>query len=243
MLGSDNMKIVAVNSSPNKNKGNTALILNPFLEGMKEGGAEVEIYYTRDLKINPCLADHTCQLKTPGICVQDDDMKWLFSKINKADVWVWASPVYCDGVTGPMKILMDRMVPGAQPFIEMRDGRLRHLPLGEGEPKKMILVSSCGFPEMETFDPMLAHMKAFCANANAEFAGALLRPSGPVLKGMLEKGASVKDIFEAAKDAGSQFVLEGKISGETLNIISRPLIPVEMFMQMANQLVQEMLNR
>lgn len=234
------MKVVAINSSPNKDKGNTALILNPFLEGMKEEGAEIEIYYTKDLNISPCIGDHTCQIKTPGKCVLEDDMKWLFSKISEADVWVWASPVYCDGVTGPMKILMDRMIPGAQLFLEMRGGRLRHLPLGKGKPK-MVLVSSCGFPEMETFDPMLAHMKSFCANANTEFTGALLRPTGPLFKGMLEKGAPVKDILEAAKDAGSQFVLEGKISGETLDIISRPLIPVEMFMQMANQFAHEAL--
>jgi len=235
------MKIVAINSSPNRDKGNTALILNPFLEGIKEEGAEVEIYYTKDLNISPCIGDHTCQIKTPGECILEDDMKWLFSKINEADVWVWASPVYCDGVTGQMKILMDRMIPGAQPFLEMRDGRLRHLPLVEGKPKKMILVSSCGFPEMETFDPMLAHMKAFCANANAEFAGALLRPNGPILKGMLEKGAPVKDILEAAKDAGNQFMKNSKISEETLNIISRQLISVDMFLQMANQFAQEIL--
>jgi multimeric flavodoxin WrbA len=35
-------------------KGNTALILGPFLEGMRAAGAEVELFYTRKLKINPC---------------------------------------------------------------------------------------------------------------------------------------------------------------------------------------------
>jgi multimeric flavodoxin WrbA len=235
------MKVLAINSSPNKDKGNTALILEPFLEGMREEGAEVEIYYTRDLKIKPCLADHICQLKTPGNCIQDDDMKWLLPKIGEADVWVWASPVYDDGVTGPMKMLMDRMVPGASPFLEFREGRLRHVPLGKGKPKKMVVVSNCGFPEMETFDPLLTHITAFCANANAELAGTIIRPAGPVFKKMLEKGAPVKDILQATKDAGSQFVRDGKMSEETLNIISRPIISRDMFMQMANQSAQQML--
>ena len=48
------MKVVAINSSPNMDKGNTALILDPFLEGMREVGADVELFYTRKMKINPC---------------------------------------------------------------------------------------------------------------------------------------------------------------------------------------------
>lgn len=32
------MKVLAINSSPRMDRGNTALILNPFLEGMKEAG-------------------------------------------------------------------------------------------------------------------------------------------------------------------------------------------------------------
>jgi multimeric flavodoxin WrbA len=40
------MKVLAINSSPRMGRGNTALILNPFLEGMKGAGAEVELFYT-----------------------------------------------------------------------------------------------------------------------------------------------------------------------------------------------------
>ncbi len=37
------VQVLAINSSPLMDKGNTALILDPFLEGMKEAGAEVEL--------------------------------------------------------------------------------------------------------------------------------------------------------------------------------------------------------
>ena len=45
------MKVLAINGSPHMDEGNTAMILNPFLEGMKEAGSDVEVFYTRKLKI------------------------------------------------------------------------------------------------------------------------------------------------------------------------------------------------
>jgi len=47
-------------------KGNTALILNPFLEGMREAAVEVELFYTRKLNINPRTGEFNCWLKNPG---------------------------------------------------------------------------------------------------------------------------------------------------------------------------------
>jgi multimeric flavodoxin WrbA len=95
---------------------------------MREAGADVELLYTSDLKINPCHGDFSCWTKTPGICGQKDDMFMINEKMRQAEVLVLASPVYCDGVTGPMKLLMDRTVPQAQPFFELRDDHTRHPP-------------------------------------------------------------------------------------------------------------------
>jgi multimeric flavodoxin WrbA len=230
------MKALAINSSPHKEKGNTALILNPFLEGMKEAGADVALHYTSDLKINPCQGDLSCWIRTPGECIYKDDMSWMIPKISQADVLVFASPVYCDCITGSLKTLIERCLPRAQPFFEMRDGHIRHPRRGnETEMQKIVLVSNCGFWEMDNFDPLLVHFAAYCKNANAEFAGALLRPHGPALKAMMEMGAPVTDVLEAAKDAGRQIVHDGKASPEILNIISRELLPKESYIQMANQ--------
>jgi multimeric flavodoxin WrbA len=45
------MNVLAINGSPHMDDGNTAMILNPFLDGMKEAGANVELIYTRKLKL------------------------------------------------------------------------------------------------------------------------------------------------------------------------------------------------
>jgi len=39
------MKALALNGSPHVDKGNTELVLTPFLEGLEEEGVEVELFY------------------------------------------------------------------------------------------------------------------------------------------------------------------------------------------------------
>ena len=236
------MKVIAINSSPLMEKGNTAAILNPFLDGMKEAGAEVELFYTKKLDINPCQGEFNCWLKTPGQCFQKDDMEILRPKLLEADAWVLATPLYVDGMSGPMKNLLDRIIPGAQPFFEMRNGHIRHPGRGEAKRQKMVLVSNCGFWEMDNFDALVVHARAICKNANMEFAGALLRPHGPALKPMLEIGGLVEDVIEAARDAGRQLVRDGRISPETLSTVSRELLPMEDYFQRANQGFQQALD-
>ncbi len=131
------MKVLAFNSSPHKDKGNTALILNPFLKGIRESGAEVELFYTAELNINPCRGELHCMLNSPAGCLQDDDIQMLTPKLG-ADILVIASPLYIWGVNGQMKNLMDRMMP--------------LLPPNKG---RIVLVSSCGFYGLENFDPLV----------------------------------------------------------------------------------------
>ena len=236
------MKVLAFNSSPNMENGNTALILNPFLKGMREAGADVELFYTKNLKINPCQSDFNCWFKTLGQCFQKDDMQMLSPKLD-ADIIVFATPLYVDGMNGSMKNLMDRMLPLLQPYFQLRDGHCRHPLRVNIEGRQVVLISTCGLWEMDNFDSLVFHMKAICRNMNREFAGALLRPHGSVLKGMLSMGAPVKDIIEAAEEAGRQLVKDRKMSANTLAVISpRPLIPLEVYIQNLNQTFNQLLS-
>ncbi len=235
------MKILAFNGSPKMEKGNTALILDPFLDGAREAGAEVELLYTSKLDIHPCQGDFNCWLKTPGKCHQQDDMQLIHPKLRQADIWVFATPVYVWGVSGPLKNLMDRIIPLIEPFISIQDGHCSH-PLREGTKRaKIVLVSNCGFWEMDNFAPLLAQFEALCRIIGFEFAGALLRPAGPLLGAMLEMGAPVLDVIEAARDAGRELVRNGRMSSHALQVVSRDLMPREPYVQTLNQNIQQML--
>ena len=215
-------------------KGNTALILTPFIEGMKEAGAEVEIFYTKKLKIEPCDGCFTCWLKTPGVCVHKDDMAIILPKLE-AEILVFATPLYVDGMTGPMKTFLDRSVPLLQPFFELRNGHYRH-PVRENVKSggTVVLIANGGFWEMDNFEPLVQHFGAYCRNANREFAGALLRPHGGSLAPMIRAGLAL-DIIEAAKEAGQQLVKAGKISEKTLKTIGRELMPTHKYFEQVNR--------
>jgi multimeric flavodoxin WrbA len=228
-------RVLAFNSSPRKGKGNTSLILDPFIEGMRGAGADVDLYYNYDLKIKPCRGCFNCWLKTPGVCFHKDDMQQLLPKMRGADVIVYATPVYSYGMNAQMKNLIDRMIVLAEPFMEVVEGRSRHIAETGGKIQKIVLVANCGLWGADNFDPLVVHVKKLCQDPPMEYAGALLRPHGEALRAMLDMGAPVNDIIEAATDAGRQLIEKDKMSQATLDVISRDLLPVEVYVKMANE--------
>lgn len=237
------MKVIVLNGSPHMDKGNTALILKPFIEGMKEAGADTRVYHTKSLNIKPCQGEYHCWFQKPGKCFLDDDMSMLLPEIARADILVLATPVYVDGMTGPLKNLLDRLIPIGQPVIALHNGHSRH-PDREGlKNGKLVLVSNSGFWEMDNFDPLLAHVRAISKNLGRSFAGALLRPHGPALREMMEQGGPGDDVLKAAKEAGRQLVREDRISPETLRLISRELLPQRAYIDIANRRAREALGR
>ncbi|MHA2044647.1 MAG: flavodoxin family protein, partial [Candidatus Thorarchaeota archaeon] len=120
-------------------------ILTPFLDGLREASADVELYYTKKLKIRPCQGNWKCVFDTLGECYQKDDMQTLHPKLVEADIWVFATPVYVSGMTGPLKNLIDRiLIPLGLADIELVDGHSRHKRREGNKHGKIVLVSNSG---------------------------------------------------------------------------------------------------
>jgi multimeric flavodoxin WrbA len=224
-------------------KGNTDLLLKPFLDGMREEGCDVELFCTCRLNVKPCLGDRSCWTKTTGKCVQDDDVKTLLPRIQEADTIVFATPLYVDGMPGTLKNLIDRLIPLMEPYFVMREKHCRHPPRRPHKHSKVVLISNCGFWELDNFEPLVIHMQAICKNICWEYVGALLRPHGEALGYMVRKGISVQDIFDAARDAGRELARTGKMSEHNLKIVSRDLVSIEKYVEMTNKGFKQALER
>lgn len=100
------MRVIALNGSPRKG-GNTDALIDEFLRGAREAGAECEKIYLEDYTINPPgeLGDvHAERVDVHA----DDDHRLILNRVMDADVLVIGSPVYWQGVTAQMKCFVDR---------------------------------------------------------------------------------------------------------------------------------------
>ncbi|MEZ5840422.1 MAG: flavodoxin family protein [Hyphomicrobiales bacterium] len=232
------MKAVVINSSPHKEAGLTSSIMRPFVEGMLEAGADVEVVYTAKLKLEPCTGCFSCWGVTPGACILEDDLNAVLEALKSAERWVFASPVYSDGLSAGLKIVLERLIVTLKPVIAVRDGHTRHLWLDGLTPSTVALISSCGMHELDQFDPALAQIEAFCGNFGRPFAGALLRPHSQALRAMKQAG-QMDDIVLAAMRAGRSFITEGRIVPQDAETVSRELMEQAAYVGFFNELIRQ----
>ena len=119
-------RVLAINGSARMEKGNTALVLAPFLDGMKQAGATVELFYARRLEVKPCTGGLYCWHESPGHCYIEDNIQELYPKLRQADILVLTTPVYLP-LPGEMQNIINRLVPLIEPILEFRDGRTRKI--------------------------------------------------------------------------------------------------------------------
>jgi len=93
-----------------RSRGNTAELCKPFIEELTANGAEVDYIPLQGEKIAPCLGCYYCQNVAGEYgCVQKDDMQEIVGRILRADVLIFATPIYTWQATPQLKAVMDRM--------------------------------------------------------------------------------------------------------------------------------------
>lgn len=225
------MKVVAINGSPRGRDGNTQRILEPFLEGTRDAGADVETIYLKDKKINHCLGCFSCWVKTPGVCVHHDDMPEILEKVFAADMLVYATPLYCYSVTGMMKDFLDRNIPLLTPAIQLQDGRYCHDPRRERKiARKRVLISTCGFPGADNFSGLLETFKIMTREG---LNAAILCSQGGAL-GNQDLQEQLQPYFGAVKKAGGEVVELGYIETETQSLLEQEFLDPQKYQHMAN---------
>jgi hypothetical protein len=195
----------------------------------------------KDKKIEHCDGCLNCMLKTPGICVHQDDMPDLFGTLREADLLVCATPLYIFSVPGLMKDFMDRQLPMAQPFIDFKDGICIHpLRYKSARTKSVLLISTCGFPDTEHFSGLKETWRCMFRSGRMTTAGMICCTAGAMLQRM-EARPVIQWYLDAVRKAGREVVETGRIAGETQAILDRSLVNnKEMFVKQVNGFFERM---
>jgi len=219
-------------------------MVEEFLKGAEEAGAQVEQVLLAKKNINNCRGCFRCWVKTPGRCVIDDDMKLLLEQLMANDIVVFATPLYVDNVTGLMKNFMDRILPLGDPhFVKDEKGECRH-PVRHGKSPKIAVISNCAFPEQSQFQVLRLLFKRVARNMHTEVIAEIYRGEGGLLK---QSDPQFKPVLDNYKDvlrrAGREIVEQSRLSDQTIGELNKPLVPYDKHMIAINEFLDEALKK
>jgi len=219
-------KILAISGSM-RSPSFTERMLALCIEGIGEG-FEVRKFYPHRLKINPCLSCWKCWEKTnPGVCVQRDDFSQILSAYKEADYILLAAPLYFFGFPATVKNVIDRL------FVILEPAQYTSPHGGTSHPKrynrhpKAVLISSCGFPEIENFDLLRQHFRKICTELEWKWAGEILMPGA----GSANAPRLFDRKYELIRQAGDELTL-GEIKAETTCRIASSVTSHEAYQKM-----------
>ncbi len=101
-----NKRILVINGATRVN-GNTDIILSKLIAAALQTDVQINQIDVRKKKIKDCIVCYHCTDNTA--CSIKDDMVEVYEEINRSALIIFASPIYWWGVTGIMKVLIDRL--------------------------------------------------------------------------------------------------------------------------------------
>jgi multimeric flavodoxin WrbA len=235
------MKVLALNSSARAGSNSkTEIMLNALVDGLRDAGAEVEVVNLKDKKIRVCIGCFTCWTKTPGKCVQKDDMtKELFAKWVESDVCVYATPLFHHTVNATMKTFIERTLPVAEPYLIKEGDRWSH-PLRYEKVPGAVILSVAGFPSMSAFEALQHYVNFLFGYREGRLWAEIYRPGAENLP---YAGQKRNDILEATRQAGRELVERKTILPETKARIEQPISDdFDGFAEMANMFWDSCIN-
>ncbi|MBW2471213.1 MAG: flavodoxin family protein [Deltaproteobacteria bacterium] len=190
------MDVLVFLGSPRK-KGNSEILTEAVLEGVREAGGSPEIIRLCDLKISPCISCGGCN-KT-GKCVVEDDMTPLYDKIITIDKIIVASPIYFYGITAQTKAFIDRTQAlwNRKRLMEKKGEWL------ENTDRKGFFISVAATRGARIFEGAVLTMKYGYDAMGTNYAGDFL-VTGPDKRGDM---AQNEQKLSEAREAGKNFIL------------------------------------
>ncbi len=142
--------VLAFNGSARKS-GNTAYLLQNFLEGAKRSKAVTEEIHTHELNLEYCTGCLRCNL-VKRCTIRGDEWDELSINILKSNVLVFATPIYFHHVSAQLKKVIDRF--RSFVHVQITETGLKHTPHAEWK-KDFVLILTLGSSSEEDAQPVI----------------------------------------------------------------------------------------
>ncbi|HPL98454.1 MAG TPA: flavodoxin family protein [Bacillota bacterium] len=121
------MKAVILNGGK-ENDLSIAEVLGTIVKELEATGADIRTFDLRDMNISRCLGCFNCWVKTPGVCIIDDDGRMIAKEAVQSDLVIFLTPVVFGGYSPELKMALDRLIPIVSPFFTKIQGEVHHKP-------------------------------------------------------------------------------------------------------------------
>ncbi|HUT84075.1 MAG TPA: flavodoxin family protein [Thermodesulfobacteriota bacterium] len=195
------IKALAIYGSPRKG-GNTDLLLNETVKGMKEAGAQVDEIFLREMKFSPCLELYACE--NDGRCAIKDDMEKVYPKLIEMDCLALASPIFFYAVSAHTKAFIDR----CQCFWTGK--YLLKKPIAGGKKRKGVFIAVGGSKGQKIFDGPLLTIKYLFDVLDCELFKTLLYREVDRKGDILDHPTALSDAYLLGKELIASLALTSK---------------------------------
>jgi multimeric flavodoxin WrbA len=120
-------------------------------------------------------------------------------RLQKCDYFIIAAPVYYFGFPATVKNVIDRFFVNLESSQILMDNGITNHPQRYAPKAKGVLVSTCGFPDMENFALISQHFKKIMMHMGLTWAGEVLIPAA----GAANVPHLLDDNIDAVRQAGA----------------------------------------
>ena len=213
------MKIVALNGSPKGMRSNTHTMIQALLDGFAVAEHSVKCIQLADKNIKYCLGCYACWLKTPGVCVHEDDMRQVMSDMRDADYLIFGSPLFLNNISGTLKVFFDRLTAaGGDPTNKKSESSNNPAP-------NYIMVSNCGYAYRGQFDIISLWINRVASMTKAKVVAEFYTTHGKTLSSpTTEQNESRTNYLRYLKECGKEIMLNGELNEEQQKLLNRSIL-------------------
>ncbi|MCD8372276.1 MAG: flavodoxin family protein [Clostridia bacterium] len=173
------MKKVLILSGSPRIGGNSDILCDEFMHGVKISGNLATKINVAQKKINYCNACYYCR-NHGGECIFNDDMAEILSAMIAADVIVLASPVYFYSINAQLKTVIDRTLAR---WLEVKN-------------KEFYYIITCADKDVKSAQTTLDCFRGFAACVQGAKEMGVIFGTGVYDKGKITGTAAAKQAYE-----------------------------------------------